>query len=110
MRPDGLLLLSISGPRMLEHTLAKSGHGNVTDLQQQLPGFAAEGVLHWVGDGWEKHFPSYYLTTFHSHEYVRSHWSRWFDVLGICTDQPPEMPQDIVILRRGTRTSLHLIE
>lgn len=98
-RADGLLLLSMSGPRMLDHTLTKSGHGNLADLQRQLPAFDAEGVLHWRGDGWEQHFPDYYHTTFHSHQYVRDHWSRWFDVLDIYTDEPALMPQDIVILR-----------
>ena len=109
VQPGAILLVSISGPRMLDHTLTKSGHGNIADLERQLPAFASDGVLHWVGDGWEEHFPSYYHTTFHSHEYVRRHWSRWFEVVGICADTPPEMPQDIVILRptagQAARTS-----
>jgi SAM-dependent methyltransferase len=100
VRRDGLLLLSISGPRMLDHTLTKSGHGNLADLQAHLPEFAARGVLHWRADGWDQHFPSYYHTTFHSHQYINDHWSRWFEVLGIYADEPPEMPQDIVVLRR----------
>ena len=98
-RRDGLLLLSMSGPRGLDHTLTKSGHGNLADLKRQLPAFESEGVLHWRADGWDEHFPDYYHTTFHSHRYVREHWSRWFDVLDIYTDEPELMPQDIVILR-----------
>jgi SAM-dependent methyltransferase len=103
--PDGMLLLTISGPRMLDHTLNKSGHGNVGDLAGRLPQFHADGVLHWRGEGWDRHFPDYYHTTFHSHGYVRDHWSRWFEVLGICADTSAEMPQDVVVLRaRGALT------
>jgi SAM-dependent methyltransferase len=100
VRPGGMLLLSISGPRMLEHTLTKSAHANLADLRRQLDVFTSEGILHWRGDGWEQYFPAYYHTTFHSHPYIRDRWSRWFTVLGIDSDTPPQMPQDIVILRR----------
>jgi SAM-dependent methyltransferase len=101
VRRDGLLLLSINGPRMLDHVLTKSGHGNLPDLQARLRHLESEGILHWRGDGSAPHFPDYYHTTFHTHRYIVDHWSRWFDVLGIYADAPPEMPQDIVILRRG---------
>ena len=100
VRPGGILLLSISGPRMLDHTLTKSNHTNLADLRQQLDAFTSDGILHWLGDGWEQHFPAYYHTTFHSHQYVRDHWSRWFAVLGIDSTGPDRMPQDMVILRR----------
>jgi SAM-dependent methyltransferase len=98
--PGGILLLSISGPRMLEKTLTTSGHPNLADLRKRVDEFTADGILHWLNDGWEQHFPAYYHTTFHSHPYVRDRWSRWFDVLGIDADTPPALKQDIVILRR----------
>lgn len=104
VRPGGILLLSISGPRMLEHTLTKSDHSNLADLQRQVATFNTDGILHWLGDGWEALFPSYYHTTYHTHQYIRDHWSRWFEVLGIYADSPGEMPQDIVILRRDGRS------
>jgi SAM-dependent methyltransferase len=101
VRPGGILLLSISGPRMLDKTLTKSEHPNLADLKQQLDRFTSDGILHWLGDGWEQHqFPAYYHTTFHSHQYVRDHWSRWFTVLGIESDTPAGLAQDIVTLRR----------
>jgi SAM-dependent methyltransferase len=99
--PDGLLLLTISGPRMLDHTLHKSGHGNVADLAKRVPQFHSAGILHWRGEGWDGHFPDYYHTTFHSHAYVKAHWSQWFEVVGIYADTPAEMPQDVVLLRRS---------
>jgi hypothetical protein len=85
---------------MLEHTLTKSGHANLADLRRQLEVFASDGILHWRGDGWEQFFPAFYHTTFHSHDYIRDHWSRWFTVVGIYADAPPQLPQDVVILRR----------
>lgn len=100
VRPGGILLLSISGPRMLDHTLTKSTHTNLDDLRQQLGTFTSDGILHWVGDGWEQHFPAYYHTTFHTHQYIRDHWSRWFAVLGVDASGPARMPQDVVILGR----------
>ncbi|MEP6914282.1 MAG: methyltransferase domain-containing protein, partial [Acidobacteriota bacterium] len=39
VRPGGILLLSISGPRMLDHTLTKSDHANLGDLRRQLDVF-----------------------------------------------------------------------
>ena len=98
--PGGILLLSISGPRMLDKTLTTSDHFNLADLRQHVGEFTSDGILHWLNDGWEQHFPAYYHTTFHSHPYVRDRWARWFDVLGIDADTPPALKQDIVILRR----------
>jgi SAM-dependent methyltransferase len=99
--PRGMLLLSISGPRMLDHTLTKSDHANLADLRSRVTRFEQDGILHWRGDGWEQLFPDYYHTTFHTHAYIRRHWSRWFAVLGIHTDTPSALAQDIVILRRS---------
>jgi SAM-dependent methyltransferase len=99
VRPGGILLLSISGPRMLEKTLTTSNHTNLADLRKHVDEFTADGILHWLNDGWEQHFPAYYHTTFHSHQYVRDRWSRWFEILGIDANTP-RMKQDIVILRR----------
>jgi SAM-dependent methyltransferase len=100
VRRGGLLLLSISGPRMLDHTLVKSNHPNLADLRARVETFTSDGILHWRGDGWEQHFPAYYHTTFHSHPYVRDHWSGWFTVMGIHSDTPSSLSQDIVVLRR----------
>jgi SAM-dependent methyltransferase len=102
--PGGILLLSISGPRMLEKTLTTSDHPNLTDLREHVGEFTPDGILHWLNDGWEQHFPAYYHTTFHSHRYVRHRWSRWFEVIGIVADTPRQLQQDIVILRRPSGT------
>jgi SAM-dependent methyltransferase len=99
LRPGGFLLASISGPRMLHHTRYRSGHGNLDELERQLPALATDGVVHWRGDGWERAFPDYYHTTFHTHDYIRRHWSSWFDVLAIDDDTPEVLPQDVVVLR-----------
>jgi len=39
--------------------------------------------LYWTGDGWEQHFPNYYHTAWHLPQYIREHWSYWFEVVDI---------------------------
>ena len=60
---------------------------------------AEYGISYWRGDGWEEFFPDYYHTTFHTTEYVRSHWSKWFADVAI---DPGDYwrNHDIVIVRR----------
>lgn len=56
------------------------------------------GFAHWRGDGWDELFPDYYHTTWHTHDYIRQHWTEWFEVVGIASGEGPE--HDIVVLRR----------
>jgi|GEM_PF-593407 len=62
------------------------------DARRQKQGFAF-----WRNGYWSSWLPDYYQTSFHQPEYVRSHWSQFFDVLHI---EPgcPELHQDIVVL------------
>ena len=57
------------------------------------------GFVHWRGDGWERIFPDFYHTSWHRPAYVRRHWSRWFEVLGIREGTNPA-EHDLVVLRR----------
>jgi SAM-dependent methyltransferase len=51
-------------------------YSKLLGLQRRLRGF-----VHWRGDGWERIFPDYYHTSWHTPAYVRRHWSRWFEVI-----------------------------
>jgi hypothetical protein len=44
------------------------------------------------------HDPDYYRNTFHSPNYIMTHWSRCFDVLDILEGMAGN--QDLVLLRR----------
>jgi SAM-dependent methyltransferase len=94
-RPGGHLAVSFHGPVALrwhrEHPLVDVPGSVEADV-------AREGIGIWRGDGWEEEFYDEYHTTFHSHQYVREHWARWFEVLAI--HEAAALPtQDIAVLR-----------
>lgn len=99
-RPGAALLLTISSDRMWDHTMTTSDHPRLAELRAMREALDERGIIFWTGDGWEQHFPEFYHTTFHTHDYVRRHWSQWFEVVAI-QEGTAEMPQDIVVLRRG---------
>lgn len=95
LAPGGHAAVSFNGPICLawhvEHPLVEVPPAVLAELER-------DGVAFWTGDGWEQEFYDGYHTTFHSHDYVRAHWSRWFDVVAI--DAGAAAPtQDIAVLR-----------
>jgi hypothetical protein len=97
--PDAILLLTISSENMWNFTMKSSDHPRLAELQAMREEFDAKGFIFWDNDGWEAHFPDFYHTTFHSHEYIKRHWSKWFRVLYI-HEGTPEMPQEVVVLSK----------
>jgi len=75
-------------------------HPRLKDLKAMLQELDEKGFVFWDGDGWEQHFPDFYNTTFHTHEYIRRHWSQWFNVMHV-QKGTDEMPQEVVVLRRS---------
>ena len=51
---------------------------------------STDGVAVWTEDGWDELFYPGYHTTFHTNDYIRAHWSQWFDVLSI-HEEPPRL-------------------
>jgi len=100
-RPGGSLAVSVNGATALtwhrEHPLVDVP----ASVEEQA---RADGVAVWTEDGWDELFYPGYHTTFHTPDYIRDHWSRWFDVLSI-HDGAATPGQDIVVMRgRGDRT------
>jgi SAM-dependent methyltransferase len=94
-RPGGHIAVSFNGSIALEwhlqHPLV-----DVPDVIRET--FERDGIAVWGGDGWEDEFYDGYHTTFHRHEYVREHWSRWGEVVAI--HEGAALPtQDIAVLR-----------
>jgi SAM-dependent methyltransferase len=94
-RPGGSIAVSFNGPVALrwhlQHPLVDFPGSIEADV-------ARDGIAVWDGDGWEEEFYEGYHTTFHRHDYVREHWSRWADVVAI--HEAAAVPtQDIAVLR-----------
>lgn len=93
--PGAHLAVSFNGPVALrwhlENPLVEMDESVAADLDDN-------GVAIWGGDGWEEEFYDGYHTSFHRHDYVREHWSRWFDVLAV--HEAAALPhQDIAVMR-----------
>lgn len=90
--PGGLVLLSIQG--MAQSALYR------TPTERRLAA-QREGIL-YVGKNPQLDevidAPEYYVDVIHSHEYVMTHWSKYFDVLDIVKAIAGN--QDLVIMRR----------
>lgn len=94
-RRGGHVAVSVNGPTALSWHLE---HPLVDVPESIAETVASKGIATWAGDGWETEFYEGYHTTFHSHDYIRRHWSRWFEVVEIY--EAAALPtQDIVVLR-----------
>ncbi len=97
-QPGGILLITVHGHYNWNYT-KETIFPKRPDLAALDPTFRENGFLYWKGDGWEKHFPDFYHTAWHSPIYVREHWSRWFDVLEL-REAGARPTQDLVVLRK----------
>ncbi|HEY0394937.1 MAG TPA: class I SAM-dependent methyltransferase [Candidatus Elarobacter sp.] len=98
-RPGGSVLLTVSGEAMWEWLAQNSKHRRREELLGLRTRWREDGFVFWDNDGWEQHFPSHYHTAFHTPEYIRRHWSRWFEVVDVVPGGA-RPAQDMVILRR----------
>jgi len=90
IRPEGACFLSVLGGQAAAKVKALSGPGSNL-IRGILFGEGEHEIGRIVGD------PLYYGTTFHSENYIRSTWSRWFNVVDYLTAFLGH--QDMVILR-----------
>ncbi len=98
-RPGAVLLLTVHGPTHWEYVLEKSfaTAPNRDELDGEIK---RKGILHYRYDDWDPHFPDYYHMTWHLPDYIRRHWSRWFQVEHILEAKALSV-QDIVVLTRA---------
>jgi SAM-dependent methyltransferase len=89
-KPGGLLILTTSGKK------------NYVDLPPDLLRVVEERGFCYVDGGYGQSIslPAFYQNTFHRPEYVREHWSRFFEVLDI-QETRMQNHQDTVLLRNS---------
>jgi SAM-dependent methyltransferase len=116
-RPDGVLLLSLHGARALERAVTEPGIRAMIEVREDLfqaarEKFAAgehafilqQGHLTTLGDdgavatGKAVSEPFEYGITFIPEAYLRSHWSKWFEVLDYRVGALHDF-QDVAVLR-----------
>jgi SAM-dependent methyltransferase len=104
-RPGSFVVATVHGPGKWEE-IREGPMAREPALEQMAAEFARRGFLHWSGDDWGAFFPDYYHTSFHRGDYIRDHWTRWFDVVEVVEPQESEPGDqilfpghDIVLLR-----------
>jgi len=97
--PGGWLLLTVHGNWHWHNTAAGVVPGLAASHQALGAQLQQTGFVYWRHDGWEKFFPDYYHTAWHTPEYIRQHWSRWFTVVEVLEHQAGPA-QDMVVVRR----------
>jgi ubiquinone/menaquinone biosynthesis C-methylase UbiE len=97
IKPGGVLLTTVHGPTCTRQ-LPQEG--------QSITGSLGFFYINETPKGWASHFghkteglPDFYRITYHSFDYVRKHWSEYFDILDI-KEQGLNNPQDAVICRK----------
>lgn len=88
-RPGGYVLLTTHGATHVR---------NLNEAERVA--FERTGFL-WVPSGYGESIslPDFYQNSFHSHEYIRREWSRYFEVVDILEPSAAGEHQDVVLLR-----------
>ena len=92
-RPGSLLLLTVQSEALM--ALASAPRGLASRLYRDGLVLTGDNSQLAIRDGDE----TYYVDVFHSHEYIRTRWGRFFDVVDIKVGAG--LHQDLVILRRA---------
>ena len=90
-RPGCLYLITVQGDWMIEATLGDEA------LMAKQSGFYFK-LVHQRHNT-ESDFPDYYEASYHTSEYIASHWSRYFDIVCVIRGDRPEryVPRDLLI-------------
>jgi SAM-dependent methyltransferase len=103
LKPGGCLLATIHGPKMVDYIT--SLHPATFDLGREI---AKQGFVYVdeAREGWPSYFgtitdglPSFYKLSYHSHDYIKKTWSRFFDVISI-NEMDLNIFQDSVVLQK----------
>jgi SAM-dependent methyltransferase len=88
LKPEGLALVSTHGEELLR-----------TRSKRQWKRLRSEGFLYMSG-GEVEGLPTYYKNAYHTHEYIRSMWSQYFEVERILS-RGIAGHQDLVVCRKN---------
>ena len=88
-RPGGVVLISVHGPYVAGMKLS----------EEQLDKVRGKGVFFLSDAFWKLYFPNFYQTCFHTPEYIRQTWSKFFNVADYIERGVGDW-HDLVVLRK----------
>ena len=88
-RPGGVVLISVHGPYVAGMKLS----------EEQLDRVRGKGIFFLSDAFWKLYFPNFYQTCFHTPEYIRQTWSKFFDVADYI-ERGVGNWHDLVVLRK----------
>jgi len=98
LRPGGVITLTVHGQHAFDQYC--SGIPAEAPLRQQAAGiFYKKGLYYMKDDEWDREFPDFYHTAFHSVRYVFDHWSKFLRISQYIPRGVLDY-QDMVVLRK----------
>lgn len=104
LKRGGHLLATVHGPAMVDYIITLYPGASALRDELHAGGFVYVGEER---EGWPTYFgkttcglPSFYKLSYHSHSYIREHWSDYFDILSIGS-MNLNIFQDAVLARKG---------
>ncbi len=98
LAPGGVMLQTVHGPTHFDVI------GSPPDdaIRNALP---SEGFVYYEHYGPDSPFESYYQTSFHHPDYIRTHWGEWFQVIEVLPGGARPNQDMVVLLAGGTASS-----
>lgn len=93
--PGAILILSYRGEDFIEKIIGPKRQKIINNAFETSGGFFFEEHTRWEGV-----FPSYYADAYHTHEYIKSHWGKYFDVLELVPSGGFSNRQNAAVLRK----------
>jgi ubiquinone/menaquinone biosynthesis C-methylase UbiE len=94
-RPGSILLITVHNVLAWEQCLAR----NINLLSSEdLKQFEDFGTVFVKTGYWDGIFPKFYQSSYHTRDYIKQHWNKYFEVLN---QLPYSVNQDCVVLRKA---------
>jgi len=94
LKPGGIIVTTYHGEDYIEKRVAK----NRADLIKNE--WERNGGLFFIHGGWEGIFPDFYQTTYHTTDYVKEYWSKYFSIVKFFKSGEFANPQNAVIMEK----------
>lgn len=105
LKPGGVLITTVHGPAIVEYIAQVYPGASALRDEVRDHGFVYVGTRR---EGWPSYFgvptaglPDLYQLSYCSHDYIRKHWSRYFEVLE-CGEFDLNILQDAIVCKKPT--------